>query len=699
MKKKLKSNQKRVTWVNNLFFAVLLVLSCAAPVNAGLTYSGFISSEEDNTGLFLQTQSHSVNLGLRQQLTNFVAVDEAVRYSYRLVEPLPQTEQLLPSIDLVNANLLYRFNLSALSTMNLDNNDKIADNSRYEIGFKSQWQSNLVPSLQVVASQRNDLQTVGASSFGENETNSLSTTLDWHRDALGLYYNNRWTEDFDLRGDLIETTTSHNANLEFDKGFWGNKLHVGFKQVYSETKEVRGEASTSEGLIPQTILEVRTGYDNTPADSAEDPLVVATPAMQDGILTIAYPVASNTSFNNIILALAGQVDLIYLYTTTDLGAAALGLTWNLFTNDFLGTTWDPATFSSGVTYNSVRQRFEIKVDGLSVNYLKLVLDIPLAGPAIDFTEVLVFDSRITVTSEKVTLNTNSNTSLNLSSRLSRDWFFNYRTDLAVNEIERASPYEREQLGHGGNLKYSSADGSFFSVFSFTMSRGRIVRLGVIDENENTTYAVDLNKQFLPTLSAGIGWDRNEFSVNSVRTAERFSYRLDSHAQLYPDLDLDLQVDVSESENFQSLSKSNSVSGDVTLASRLYPGLFLSLAGRYADSEPGAQVYTSDLIMQWRPSDDLSFSGGVSYIDDNSIEYKQFISRLDIDLVLTEGILLTTDYSATKAEKLSQVGKLSLNWYLKKGLRLEGGCRYRDVSNLSGKDLTVFGNMAINFAMP
>ncbi len=707
MKKILDSNQLRETWFCHLVVSVLLALSCAAPVKANLIYSGAIFTEEDETGSFNSTNYHSLSMGLSQNFTNFLSANEIVRYSSQRSESL-RSEQLVPSIDLVNENLLTRLNMSVSSSMALDKNEKLDDSARYEMGFKSKWKSDLVPALQVVINRKNNRGNPGLLRLDNVGRDSLSTTLDWERNALGLYYNHRLDEDFFQDGGRLFTIESHNGNLKFAKSYWDKKLQVSFSHGYTNIETVQ-EATATGSLISQPLLEVRSGIDNTPADPLE--ATAANALLRDGnLLDTAYSVASSSNFNNILLALSGQVDQIYLYTRTDLSATPLtGLTWTLFSNDILGTAWDAVTLPPGaIEYrgNVPEPYFVIKIDGFSANYLKLVLDIPLAGPAVDFTEVRAFDASIVAGSENISLNRSNNTSLSLGGRLSRNWSYNYRANLSVTEIGKTSSvWEQERQSQGGDLKYNSFDGTFFSVVGFSTFKNKSDRKQIVSETESVHYSVDIDKQFLPTLSAGIGWELNELSAASERLTETVLYRFESTAQIYPDLSLNLEVDASESESFQVLLKNSAISTKLALTSRLKPDLFLDV--RKDSSAEGSgfgsldrKINTSGIVFRWRPSDDLNVSGSASYRDSNTPEPNQILLNLDVGLAVAEGVLLEADYSTIiEGENDNQTGEVSLNWYPKRGFRIDGGCRYRHFTGQVGKDFMAYGRLYINFALP
>ena len=83
--------------------------------------------------------------------------------------------------------------------------------------------------------------------------------------------------------------------------------------------------------------------------------------------------------------------MVYLYTVSDLGSRPPGMTFELWSNDILSTTWqheaDNGALDPYVTYNSVSRRFEIKfpAGNLQANYLKVVIG--NTAPEIDLAEI------------------------------------------------------------------------------------------------------------------------------------------------------------------------------------------------------------------------------------------------------------------------------------------------------------------------
>lgn len=699
---------KRYLVSSFVVFVALWMLAIAVPVRAGLHYSGLIREAEDQTGLFYQSSNHNLALQLSQPLTNYLTVNEVVRYSMRSDDLHPPIlETLAPSVDLLNENQLLRFNLSASSSMDLHNDDKVADNGSYEMGLKSKWQPGLVPNFQVVAGQQKSDADQVLNTFGR-ERNSISSTIDWARNALVMYYNYRRSEDLTPETGRVQDFESHSGNVSFVKGYWDKKLQVRIRQDFTDIEELQKIPTGSGGLVSRGVLKVRTGVDATPGDPFEaiPPLADTTIPMRDGdLLATAYGVGSPSNFNNIELTLTSQVNQIHLYTRTNLGVNPLpGLNWSLYTNDILGTNWDAATPSiTGVIYNSAMQRFEISTAVLSVGYIKLVLDVSLGASAIDFTEVEVFNSRLVNTDEVVSRLTTSNTFLNLAGHLSPNWSYLARIGLAITQTDSDRNNKDENFNHGVDLKYNSNDGTFFSTVSLSSNLNvKSDRLAGNSEREAVIYSLDLDKIFLPTLSVGIGVDINEMSQDAVPVSEGHIFRLDSHARLYPDLDLSLMVVAQENESFLNFSKSSSFSGDLTLSSRLIPSLLLTWRGGVAENERGpdaVQSLKSSINMSWRLSDGLHITGGASTTQSDSTEDDPFSFNVGVDLALSGSLLLESDYRRTKDENVSQRGELSLTWFPKNGFRLESGCNYRHIPDQSGKDFTVFGTLQVNFALP
>jgi hypothetical protein len=225
------------------------------------------------------------------------------------------------------------------------------------------------------------------------------------------------------------------------------------------------------------------------------------------------------------------------------------------------------------------------------------------------------------------------------------------------------------------------------------------------DRESSRYSVDLSKNFLPTLSLGFGWGGSELFVDSVLISQNFTSRLDGQAQIYPDLDMAFVIAAYESDNVQSSAKTSTRSGDLSLTSRMNPGLLLTLRGGYDETESelldqaaSSRGYSSSVTFNWRPADSLFFNGAVVYADNSSAQ-SQLSWQLAMDMILSELLLFEVDYLSAKAQEVSQTGKAVLTWSGRKGVRFENGCEYRHVTGQSEKNFLAFSRLAVNFAIP
>ncbi|HKI46686.1 MAG TPA: hypothetical protein VKA08_15260 [Balneolales bacterium] len=710
MRKQIKSSQAPGTYSVNpyvwVLFSIILLQSIPGTAEAGLIYGGQFDTVQDEYGVFQETGNNNVTLTLRQDVTNFISTDETIRYSNRWAADSPSTDTLSSSVDLVDENALLRINMSALNDTSLANNNRNFDRKTYEIGVSGKWEDNLIPSLKVVATREETVPPEGVVGYTGEETNTVTSALSWRRNHFSAYYSYYWSGGDEKNPEAggaqsHQTRETHQVSVNYrnDLSRW---LRVNIGQDYGTRLVERDAVSSIGAAIPQTILEVRSGFDNTPADPFEATTI--NPSLRDGnVANAAYSVATNSNSNNILLALTSQVDRIYLYTATDLTLAPAslnGLTWALYTNDLLGgTAWNDATTAIGsVTYNNLLKRFEIAITPLSENYVKVVLDVPLSGPAIDFTEVQVLNSSVNLSGGYVNRENTTNTDLVFSGNLSRKWSYNYRFGFTSNVIEEPNSFKQDRLRHSADLGYSSGDGSFSSKFSF----GSFVTESDKADTGQNHYGVDIFKTLLPTLSVSGGWERAETSKEAEKISQSNAYFFSTKAKLYPDLNMSFSIDLNESESYITAITSSSMSTGLTVTSRIKQGMVLTLKEFYSRQKgssvdpdrASADQYKSTAALQWRVSNSINLNSLVSYTDDGYIDY-----NLQMSLILTDNMLFSANYAFSKQEKQTKSGSTVLDWYPAKKLRLSGGCFYKADDSTIGNEFRAFARLSIGFALP
>ncbi len=669
---------------------------------AGLTYNGSYQAEENAGGEFIQRRQQSAGLSLSHELTNIISLREYVRYNERWEESTDnKSEQMTQGVSLIANHDLWQSDFSAASTLDLGSEHEQLESESYGARWKSKWKTDMVPGLAVRLDSRKESRGVR-----DSEDLGMSTALDWRRNNLSLTYDYRWRQQEPDWAELLDTTTSQDFQAGYTYSFWQRRLSLGLKHNYRTTSNEREARQTGSFSLPVNLIEVRTGTDATPADAFEDPSVAINNQMDDSVLNVsAYSVTTNSTFNNIMIRPDGvNIDQIHIYTEIDLGGTALdGLTWSVYTNDLLGTSWDSVPLN-GISYNSILRRYELDIGELAVDYLKIVLDISLLGTDINFTEIEARDN-IFLSSDTVILNETdtSQTGLSLGARVTENLLLSYRADFETRETSSvARESDQNELSQSAGARYLSPDQTFSSSLTFGNRRRETETGAGVTENETRSYALDLDKQFLPTLSAAIGISKSENYQDSTQFSEAMTYRLDSFAKLYPDLDLNIQLNYGETTNFQTATKSDNNRATVGLLSRLSPAITLSLREDYSESG-SSESYKTVASLNWQISDMLVVRGRADHNrterdDAGSTEAVGFNSNLN--LALTTDLLLEVDYSSSRASgDVTETGEASLNWYPKSWLRLEAGCSYRHAPALPADDYRGYARADINFKLP
>jgi hypothetical protein len=673
----------------------------------GLGYTGDLAAKEDSAGNILQTRSHNASLALGQSLTNALSLTEHLRYNNEWQERGKKTEHVSQNAQLVDLNAFFQANLAGSTRLVIEDDRDGVETKNIEAAISSTWEYELAPTLSLVVGRHTAHDNfVNARPDAENST--MNTVVEWENSFLAAYYSYRTLEQDTGQGLLVQTTDFHDASLKFNKAYWDQKFTVRFQQSYSQSRRLVEQISPDAGaVLPLTVSEIHTGLDTTPADFSEDPLVVANPQMADtDLVTPAYSVLNATSDNVIRLRLNGNtVDRIHLYTPNDLGVLPAGLTWRLYTNDDLLTPWaDGGNLSP--TYNSSRQRFEINLGPLAAEYIKLVLDISLLGPAsLNFSGVQVFNSNLTTSIGSVTEISSQSTALFLDARLSQNWALSYLFDFGVNEGTGSQKFNVAKLGQAVNLSYKSVDGTILSRISMSQQNEES-GLAHSPESQGRNYSFGLDKALLPTLNVGIGAGKNERYLSAVLISETASYHIDCDAQLYPDLGMGLAFNYAESaySPIQTVGvKNESKQIDFTVTSRLRPEVALTLSESYLDQKNATQSlesFNTGISLNWQLSTSLIISGSGHHTVDNTPKPAAYGITSGINMALARGLLFRIQYAASKSDETMQSGAANLNWSAKRGLRCEGGLSYTQSTGPQAiDDFLVSARVTLSFKVP
>ncbi len=687
--------------------AVLLLL-WALPLQtaqAGWSYSGLWEVEEDNVGDMLQTYRQTVSASAGQDVTPIFSLEEYIRHGFYWKEQDTSRETVSPGMTAILHNELFALDLSASTLQTLSEASRLHDNELLELNLASQWQRDWWPNLIAMVGQSSTYDTLSAGTAGHSDRSesSLNGQLDWNLRRAFLYYNYRWSKFTDNTTNREDVLDSHLASLKASESFWGNRLRVSFNQEFTQDT-YEHETGPSGGVFQQPVSRARIGTDLTPADLV-DIADVDVPAIRDGLTgpipaaVVAYNVAPPATFNNIWITVSGlQVNLIYIYTQTDLTPSLpVASNWTLFSNNAPSITpWLPVPIGP-VNYDPLRQRYVIALSNpATVGELKVVFD-NISATTMDITEIQVFRS---VTGAGGTLLpdtelTTSRTRLNLDAVLSKTVKFKY--SLALHNEEADQSYQRESMTNNATLEYLASDRTLRTVLTVGDNRSDVQGQG---EVANTSYGVQVGKDFLPTLHGSLNVSRTEYLALGVDTLETDRFGLYLGAQLYPDLEASLEFEYGLATNLLTGTETETSQVDWDLTSRLKPNMSLSWTETFLTSETATsseETLTSILHISWQPSAFLALSS-VGRFDDLKDDPDKWRVTANMTMGIGLGMLLDVEYQHYYDQINVQSGRTSLRWTLSKYMYFRTGFDYIQRENLPDNHVKFFSELHVNFGV-
>lgn len=689
---------------------MLWFFSLTAPGTAGLNYSGALTGQEQQSGGIIYSQDHNVGLQLSQVLTTFASISEQGRYSYVQNQQEDVRETLSRSFDLVDKNQLFRVNLSGYATSRRADGREQSESRALDAGFRSDWENDFYPSLHFGFGKTTE-QLTNRADLPVQETGHFDTSLEWERSNLALYYNYRYSDaDYGV-GYASQINGAHSGSLKFSDTYWQNKFRVRFEQLFTQnSREFYGLGAGFQ--LPIFITDVSTGHDDSPADNLEDPAVVNNNLMRDSdLLTPAYPVAAGSTFNNIVLVSNNQViTKINLYTNPGFSSDP-GLIWALYSTELLGTGWElVSTAITGVIYDVSAQRFEITLAPVAAKYLKISLAYPaLTGPDVVFTEVEVFnvfDSAVAAAPREERIS--NSTLLSLSTVLSKNFRLGYVAENNDSGLKGNTANNNRELSQQVNLAYDSLEKSRANSSLFLSEQAEL---------ETRRYFLGFHHEFLPTLSVALSWSKSESYLASLLATESAIYRLDTTAQLYPDLDMTVGFTLSNSGFFQDnlWSERQGDSLLFQLTARLDPGTTLNLSETISEQKtPGSATTRSSVTtvsFTSRISEAVALSGQGGYSTQSPAQADSFTFRTSLNIALNKQTSLSATYAynyqaiasptATPGGEsdTTQSGAIDLRWTPKSGLVFEGGTTYQAQVDPAEKEFLTYGKVRVSFMVP
>lgn len=710
---------RSLVWASAALLGLLVFLGQGQEAAATLGYRMLWTTTEMDDGRFLQSQDHRLNLNLAQTLSDRMSSVEGINYHYRWDQEGIGRETVSPRATLAMSGDIFVAGISVNSLRNLNPQTSLSDSDSLGITWSSTWKKKFVPELVANYDYSHSWREVGEP-LNDSERQGVGGKMHW--DLLLLKVNLIYNQ---LESKTQSYSTLHDdqlASISTDRTWLDQRLRVALGHEYSQTNDERlftfGTSTTANFLL--NLLDVRTSPDSVPdSDPADDDdnNLSPNPAMSDGdVVALAYGVAPPPvpppGNNSILIRTDGQqVDHVYLYATdtsgNSLGSSPLGLTWRVYSSNSNtlgpGTTWVQVTAVPIPTYDTFNKRFVIVLPALKVAYLKVVVDLVIPAPDINFTEVQA--EQIVHASGRSTKSLASNKVGN------RSYFrFDYKFNDAVNFYYSLSVAEEEKDGlmlserenHSGGLQMQNSAGDLKS--NLALSLGKTIESDNL-ESQTKTYQLDVKKVFLPTLNASVGGSHEESTKAGALLYERNRYTFYGDARLYPDLSSRLDVTYSEQVLYNSSSgdkASDSLRSQFAISSRLIPSLNISFSYVYEEEnyteQLSKQTNTLGLSGNWQVSEWFSMNGAARKSEGTLIHDASDFS-VGMLVVLSDCMELGASYAFYKSTSWNQSGEAVFRWTPKRNISWEVGCSYAE--NEIGTVINaykLYSKLQVNFAI-
>ncbi len=651
---------------------ILLLVMCIEGWARPLGLSGSWRYMKSENGTSQETFLQNYNVDFGYDLTEAASLSGSMRYNrYRTDNRI--TEVYAPVFSMNLRNDIFSANLASSLTERKDSDGPNFSTKTWEFNWNSNWVRPLWPSVRFF---------FGQSWFSDDQSPKILDTksyhngvnLDWEWDSLETFYSYYHSNSKDMVNNSESDDARHFVRGQYSRSFLDNRLGLSLSQQFNYNRN-RTEAWAGPGgtaLIKTSVLQAYAGPDNTPATDLPP---VASGLINQNTADTAYQATSGETTNIAIRVDSVQVDLVYLYTETDLGVAnATSFSWAIYSSSD-GSTWTQETSSAGFSYDSSFRRFEIHVPSLKVKYVKLVATQPLAFNFY-FSEVEAFQE-VSGTGT-VTLSRYYRTYL---TDASVNYHFTDNIDLAYTiSLEYSRPSDgadsdrRSQVG-SLNWMINPKLSSTFSV-SETWQQ---------DENqpETTTrsYSISLNSAPIPTLDISFGITKNDNYEDGDKISSTYNYTIYTTAALFPDLDSSLDLTYTNTENYESNTTTDGYSARLTLTARLTPKLTMDLNSGYSQSSSdGSDTDTVDtnINLTWRPADVFSLRGSAYSRWESDSDDSRGLS-LSTGIATTENTQLSLSYSYSYSTSESQTYNGFWSWTISEYLsfQLNGSYQIRE----------------------
>jgi len=552
-------------------------------------------------------ESYTADYSKRLDLTEVMAMDTTLRCSRR-TDADSARQDVTPSLSYQINNDLFFFNLSGTDNEEFsDNSQGDRSNRSLAAAWNSAWSRETawwLPAVNLNATRNWQDDSLDPSRHESNATGH-GGSLDWDLALARVFYNyNRYGANDAVSGNE-STAENQLTRIETDASFLDGRGTVTLSQQFATVNnDYRARVVGGFALLPLIVTASHGEAVPTPV------ALTVNAALTDGnrdatAVTVnnpVHPMNIGVRSNNF-----QPVERIYLYTDIALSTAvAAQFSWDLYASI---NNLDWTLIQSSITgfYNPLEKRFEFAIPSSGKEYVKLVAVNDPAITAVNFTEVEAFQA-VAANGTMLTTHDTQDT---------------YQTDASMNfklrpdlQLTSNIAYMKNSSSTGYDLK-STAVSSGLSwnpnpEWSVRVNGNRNLRdrTGALSD-ENRYYGLSLSFPTLPSVDSVLGVTLSEYYEGVRKTNTGYIFTLQFIADLYRDLTGRLNCNLNQSDSLATGQESEIVSTTLGLTARLVPGLVADWSTTVSDSSVQGTTVTSDAMMNWRFTDNLSLRGNLN----------------------------------------------------------------------------------------
>lgn len=675
-------------WLKNIadycppptWLCCLLLLVVATPALAGDPFGltgnwSYRESGGDTGSASIFSQGYTLNYN--KELSQFIAVNGAVRYNDNQPSVGGSNDSLNPSLSFDLRNDLFFVNLGASRSQNNRENAPSSYTDTLGGTFYTLNRDWPVARLFFSTSDHSD---DSRPHLKDSESLTLGGSVEYELAGLGILYDFRNSITDDHVGASKSENIEHLVHLKYTRSFFQDRLTLAASQQY-QNNETISEISPGLGgefLLPVTSLAAFSGADDTPAFG----VLPSNPSLIDGdeISPAGVDIATTIVAQNMAVQINFQpVNRLRIFLDQQLTATLQSLLdWELWQSAD-GSTWTQISGIRPTVYQLENAQTVVVIDLLApVNsrFLKAVSRIGLVSA----TPVLVTEMEVgetqTSTASRVTIRSrliNYQTEFNANYRPGEKWQIGYNMRLNQNDQDRGT--SSTQLNQSVNVGYFPTERL---SYSFGVSEN-YDRIDGSEERNTRNYAVSVSSALLSTLNLSLGYTRIETANEGSTDTSSDNINVVINAILFPDLTASLSNNWSRAQNHDG-SEVTSFGVVLNAYARMSPRFDLNLTASYVESDNSGVAETAEtedaatrysLNATYRPSDILLLSSSFNRDEESD----QNVISGTTTILATRQIQTIFGYSLAFGAEESQQFNNTWSWLLTRQISLQANGNY------------------------